>query len=446
MTKSSISLFIGIIFALTVFGQESLSGVVYDGETLKPLAKATVRIGNRNMKTDASGVFSIPLKKDKELEVYAAGFHDYHRDPVDFFDQKGISIYLVPKLKLKGIKVSAEAVGVYEPNFEYLFDFEFVNNLLVVGSYLNRDIGDHNSESTLQNCALSLFDRGELVHRTLIPDFPQRFRRSAFGQLYVQGMDYAIRVNEERGKLSYSDFDFKAYRTQVVPWTVAFSNSAFRVKIVRELPQVVHYCHRTDDDTLNIVRIARNEAYFKNTAADYSMLSKKQKDLALALSDEHGFDPQVYASFIRSTENEANYHMRPNFNGGVTRDLRPPYTPVYKSGDQAVIVDALNEIIYTHLPTGEAVDSVLFQVDLDGEQLIKFEQDRISQLLYTIHERKGAYLIRELDPETGALGNPMKIAFPYPEKLKIYNGNAFYIRHDVDEQFKHLYKESLNFN
>jgi hypothetical protein len=446
MIQSTISLFIGILFSLSVFGQETLSGVVYDGQTLKPLTKATVRIGNRNMKTDATGVFSIPLKKDKELEVFATGFHDYHRNPDDFFDRKGLRIYLVPKPGLKGIKVSPEAVGVYEPTFEYLFDFEFVNNLLVVGSYLNRDIGDRNSASTLQNCALSLFDRGELVHRMLIPDFPQRFRRSAFGQLYVQGMDYAIRVKEERGKLSYSEFDFKTYRTQVVPWTVAFSKSAFRVKIVSELPQVVHYCHETENDTINVVRIARNKSYFEKTTADYSMLSERQKELAHILSDEQGFEPQMYASFIRSTDGDSNYHMRPNFNGGANRDLRTPYTPVYRSGDQALIIDALNEIIYKHSPTGEAVDSLLFQVDLEGEQLMRIEQDRISQNLYSVHEKKGVYLIRKLDPETGGLGKPLKIAYPYPEQLKIYNGNAFYIRHNVDEQFKHLYKESLNFD
>lgn len=446
MTKLSVSLFFGIIFSMTVFGQESLSGVVYDGDTFKPLAKATVRIGNRNMKTDASGTFNIPLKKDDELEIFASGFHDYHRDPNDFFDRKGLSIYLVPKLDKKGLRVSSEAVGVYEPEFEYLFDFEFVNGLLVVGSYLNRDIGDRNSESTLQNCALSLFDRGEMVHRIIIPDFPQRFRRSAFGEMYIQGMDYAIRVKEESGKLSYSDFDFQAYRTQVVPWTVAFPNSAFRVKIVSELPQVVHYCHQTADDTVSMVRVARNKSYFKNTAADYSMLSEKQKELARALSDEHGFEPQIYASFIRTAESESNDQMRPNFNGGVIRDLRPPYTPVYKRGDQAVIVDALNEIIYTHSPTGEAMDSVLFQADLDGEQLIQVKQDRISQNLYTVHEKKGVYLIRKLDPEAGALGKPMKIAYPYPKRLKIYNGNAFYIRHNVSEQIKHLYKESLKFD
>jgi hypothetical protein len=446
MTKFIFTFFFGIAISLTLAGQESVSGVVYDGGSQKPLSNATVRIGNRNVRTDVRGAFSIPLKKDEELEVSAAGYHDYDRSPYDVVDLKNVMIYMVPKSMAKGLKVSAEAVGVYEPEFEYLFDFEFIDNLLFVGSYLNRNISDTDNGLSLQNCALTLFDNGEMTHRILIPDYPQRLRKSAFDELFVQGLDYAILVNEEGGKLSYKEFDLKEYRTNVVPWTVALSKSAFSVQIVREIPQVVHYCYQTETESNNVIRTARNRAYFSKTFLDYTMLDQNQKALAISLSAAQGFDKELYAGYIRAYNGDSNYRSQRFDNTGVDRDLRPPYTPVYKNDNDVLIIDAMNQWIYRHDQTGEALDSVYFQIELPGEELRRIEQDVVNEKLYSIHEKKGVYYIRELDPETGALSNPMKVAYPFPEKLKIYNGNAFYIRHDTGAQFKHLYKESLNFD
>lgn len=441
MTKSITIFFLGIALSFNLQGQDSISGVVYDGENKRPMSKATVRMGNRNMRTDASGSFTIPFKKDEDLEVSAVGFHDYQRAPRDLTDLKNVSVYLTAEPSLSGLKVSAEAVGVYEPDFEYLFDYEFIDNLLIVGSYLNRNIGDKNNNLSIKNCALTLFERGEMIHRTLIPDFPQRFRRSAFNELFIQGLDYALIIDQKERKLSYREFDFNEYKSNVVPWTAAFPNSAFKVQIVREIPQVVHYCYRKETNSEEIIRIAGNRSYFSKTFLDYTMLDKSQKYRARELSKAQGFDEKLYAGYIRAVDSYGNFRR----NQGVDRDIRPPYTPVYKRNGALLIFDAMNHWIYGHDQSGRAIDSVYFQIDLRGEELFRIEQDRVNEKIYAVHHKKGVYFIREIDPYTGALGNPMKLAYPFPKKIKIYNESVFYIRHDADAQFKHLYKESLHF-
>ncbi|MCZ4410095.1 carboxypeptidase-like regulatory domain-containing protein [Cryomorphaceae bacterium 1068] len=446
MSKSFFIFFLWIAISTSLFSQEAISGVVYDGDTKKPLSNATVRMGNRNVRTDARGGFAVPFKEGKSLEVSASGYHDHDRNPYDMVKSTDVAVYLVPKPKAKGLEISEKAMGVYEPEFEYLFDFEFIDNLLVVGSYLNRNISDPDNGSSLKNCALTLFDNGEMSHRVLIPDYPQRLRRSAFDELFVQGLDFALLVNEDEGKLSVEEFDLKEYRTKVVPYTVALSSSAFSVQIVREIPQVVHYCYQTKLESHEVIRTARNRAYFSKTFLDYTMLDPEQRALAAALSEAQGFDKELYASYIRANNRQPNFRSQQPYATGVDRDLRPPYTPVYKKDGDVLILDAMNQWIYRHDQRGETLDSVYFQIELPGEELWRIEQDQVNEKLYAIHQKKGVYFIRELDPKTGALSTPMKVAFPFPEKLKIYNGNAFYIRHDADAQFKHLYKESLNFN
>jgi hypothetical protein len=163
------------------------------------------------------------------------------------------------------------------------------------------------------------------------------------------------------------------------------------------------------------------------------------------LSEAQGFDKELYASYIRANNTKPNFRSQQPYITGVDRDLRPPYTPVYKKDDRVLILDAMNQWIYGHSQIGGVIDSVYFQIDLAGEELWRIEQDRVTEKLYSIHNKKGVYFIRELDPQTGVLSVPMKVAYPFPEKLKIYNGNVFYLRHDAGEQFKHLYKESLDF-
>jgi hypothetical protein len=446
MIKPIFLFFFGIAISTALFGQNAISGVVYDGGSKKPLSNATVKMGNRNVRTDARGVFNVPYKEGKDLEVSASGYHDYDRDTYDLVKNADVAVYLAPKPKPKGLKVSAGAVGVYEPEFEYLFDFEFIDNLLIVGSYLNRNISDTDNGSSLKNCALTLFDNGEMRHRVLIPDFPQRLRRSAFDELFVQGLDFALLVSEDEGKLSIREFDLKEYRTNVVPWTVALSNSAFSVQIVKEIPQVVHYCYLTDPKSHEVIRTARNRSYFSKTFLDYTMLDPNQKALAAALSEDQGFDKELYASYIRANNRQPNFRSQQPYATGVDRDLRPPYTPVYKKDGDVLILDAMNQWIYRHDQRGVTLDSVYFQIELPGEELWRIEQDQVNEKLYSIHQKKGVYFIRELDAKTGSLSNPMKVAYPFPEKLKIYNGSVFYIRHNSDEGYKHLYREKLQFH
>lgn len=445
MFRTIILIIISALVYLTAFSQKSISGIVYDGHTLRPLSKAIVRMGHRNIRTDATGTFSVPFKEDKQLEVSAAGFYDYDRSLYDITDFNNVAVYLVPQPMAKGLKVSGEVVAVYEPNFEYLFDFEFIDNLLIVGSYLNRNISERNSGTAIKNCALSLFEMGELTHRMIIPDYPQRLRRSAFGEVYIEGLDYALQVQEESGQLSYEKMDFKEFKTNVVPWTVSFSNSAFKVRIVREIPQVEHYCYQGNGDRGNLIRSARNKAYFSKTISDYTMLDNNQRKLAISLSEEQGYPKYYYASYIRSGNREPDFRLHQPYGNGLDRDLRHPYTPVYKNGESVLILDAMNQWIYRHSHTGESLDSVYFQIDLPAEELQHIEQDRVTEELYSVHEKNGVHYIRKVDTERGALGKPMKVAYPFPEKIKIYNGSIFYIRHNSDEGFKHLYSEKLQF-
>jgi hypothetical protein len=436
----AILIILATTLCITGWTQNQISGTVYDGASLNPLANAAVRIGNRNTKTDRQGHFTLPVKSSKDLQAFYKGFYDYKRAIYDILDNDSVQIYMVPEPPTTGLKVSAQASGVYEPDFEYVFDYDFLYDRLVIGSYLNRKINREAEDVELKNCAISIFDRGELIDRTLIPDYPNRFRTSPFGELFLEGVDYALLVSPADDGIEVNQIRYEDYLRDVLPWTVAFDSTAFRVRIVPEIPQVVHYRFDFSEMEGEVIRVARNRAYFAKTLADYTMLNASQMELAEALSEEQGFPKQFYASYIRATSERFNNAV------STARDLRQPYTPVYKIDSTAIIFDALNQWIYHHDKDGTRLDSVYFPISIIGEELKLITQDRVTQKVYSIHEKEGVHYIREINPDRGALGAAMKVAHPFPRKVKIFNGSVFYIRHDPGLSIKHLYKEPLNFD
>jgi hypothetical protein len=53
--------------------------------------------------------------------------------------------------------------------------------------------------------------------------------------------------------------------------------------------------------------------------------------------------------------------------------------------------------------------------------------DGATQALYAMFIRSGMVMIRKIDPKTGILGVATIIPFTFPEKIKLYKGEAFFL-------------------
>lgn len=410
------------------YGQEMIKGTVRDGGSEEPLYNAYVRMGNRNTKTDASGNFSLALDAEEELEVGLHGFHEFRIRPADLISLDDITVYLTPKPDLEGLGISDEVQPVYSPDFERVFDYSFIDNQLIIATYFDKKINTSKRNPGYHNCVLSLFENGVSLHRLIIPDFPYRLRESPFGELFLEGSDYALRIRSEKGKLHSTEIKYDDYLSQILPLTAAFDSVVFWVYIIPELPQVVHYAFSVELNREYVVRVVRNHNYFDRVEKDYSMLSRDQLAEAFELSSERGFSDRLFAPYLRRRL--------------VVVDDTPPYSPGFRIGNDYLIFDALNEWIFRHDSNGEVKDSVYAQVNLDGEVLKEILQDPVTEEFFVTHEKSGVTYLRPLNPLQGRLGAAFKISYPFPEKLKIYNGTVYYIRRDVDRGVRHIYSEN----
>jgi hypothetical protein len=53
--------------------------------------------------------------------------------------------------------------------------------------------------------------------------------------------------------------------------------------------------------------------------------------------------------------------------------------------------------------------------------------DGATHEMYAMFLRSGMVMIRKINPKTGNLGNATIIPFPFPEKIKLYKGEAFFL-------------------
>ncbi len=419
-----------IHITLCANSQISLRGKVLDGETELPISGAFVRLGSRSVKTDHTGMFSLNAAEDGLLKAGKATYYDYRIALPDIVDRSNTVIHLTKKSKSTGLGIAEDALSVYEPEYDFIFDFHFIDNLLFVGGYMNKSVNKRKKDQGYLNCTLTLFENGVPLFREVVPDHCIRLRATPFGQLILEGKDFAYLVTGNSEGLELVEIEFENYLGAYLPYTVSFDTIDYRVKIVPHLPQVVHLQESQELDENRVVRVVRNQNYFDRVNSDYSMLTNEQLKQAGDLGFEHGFNPKLYAPFLRSKE--------------ISIDRRTPYSPAYKANGEVIIFDALNQWIFRHSETGIPIDSAYAMLTLDGEEIRSILQDPITEKLYIIHEKKGVDYIRPINPYSGALGEATKIAYPFPKQVKVYNGRIYYIRHEVDPGFRHLYTQSLN--
>jgi len=429
--KLALSILISLMLSPPCGAQETISGTVFDGQTERPLSNAYVRMGERNTKTDVRGEFNLPFDADEELEVGNHSFHEFRIRPSDLVRTTDLVIYLTPKPESGGIRRSGNTEEVYTPDFEYIFDFHFIDNKLVIATYFDKKINKSKRNPGYENCVLSLFEKGEIKDRLILPNYPYRLRKTPFGELFLEGADYAKRIRLENGKLISREVDYQDFITQIIPLTAAVDSTVFWVKMVPELPQVVHYGFSVGMERALAVRVVRNEDYFERVETDYSMLDLNMLEEAKELAENYGFNEKLFAPFLRSRR--------------IAVNLTKPYSPGFAVGDDYLIFDALNHWVFSHGASGEVRDSVYLPLNLDGEDLVEILQDPVSESIYAVHEKSGIHFLRLIDPYRGSMGVAFKIDIPFPEKLRVFNGNVFYINRDVDRGMRHLYSEKLDF-
>jgi len=415
------------------FSQTEISGTVYSGAYLKPVADIYVRSGIRSTKTDFKGQFSISLTSGEPLQISNSKFHTQEIPYERVKSNNNLKIYLTPtSSSYSEIITSNKVQTVRAENFENIFDFTFLSDTLIVLSYMKSEQSAISRDAYL-NCAMTVLKYGEVIDRQILPDYINKLHLDPFNQLFLEGNDFCHIVLRDEQKLKVESFDLNDFYDRIEPIYARDSNKVFYAYAYDYIPQVSHRIYYDDERNSFPMRYIKNKNYFKQLSADYEMLEPSEIREAERMEEETGINHYLFSTYIRSFY--------------LLRDIAPPYAPGFKKEDSIYIFDHMNQWLFSHNLEGGRVDSVgIYHDALNREELISVLQDPFTEKIYTHHERSGVHYIRKVDLKTGATGRPYKINHPFAEKVKIFEGYVYYVHSTAkDKSVKHLLREKLPF-
>lgn len=407
-------------------------GQVMDAETSHPASGVHVRSTDRNVRTDVRGWFEIPIKPGSSLTVNDVKYHSRTLPYNKRSFQDTLKIYMTLNTNLhRNVTGSNVLETVHASTFEHVLDCAFASDTLVVLAYMRSKPSTTTMPTRYLHNTLTFYKYGEQVERVTLPDYVYGLYQDPFGRLFVLGHDFYLHVERSPKGARAVEISEEYFDTQVKSLTTYRSKSLFFKKQFSILPEVTHYVIHGETDEVKPIRKIVNEKYFNDVAGDFRMLYPPQLKEADKLSEEHGVDRELFAPLLRQFQTGENYTY--------------PYAPAFSSEEHLFIFDHLHNWIFKHDLSGHALDSVSMYHHLFSDE--KYHgpiQDFHSGKCYAVHEKSGSFFLRQITPETAAVGKPFKIRYGHPGNIRVFHDWVYYTYRDPSShESRKLVREKL---
>ena len=349
-------------------------------------------------------------------------------------NQSELTFYLTPTSNMNSLILEGSKVqSVYENDFEHVFDYSFLNDTLIVLSYMNLGKPNNPDKTPYKNCALTALRYGEILDRKVIPDNIHQLFDYPDGGLFLEAKDTSYILTRTPEKLSVSGFDFQGYKNFISLAYAATDDAVFFIFEYPFLPMLAHKMYSHSANETYLFQTIENREYTQKISDDFEMLSERELVAAKNLEESTGINYRMFAPYLRSFY--------------LYRNLTRPYAPGFLVNDEVIIFDHINNMAYYYDSNGVFIRSIgMYHNNLAREKLVKMIQDPFSENLYTLHDKGGVFYLRKVDSKTGASGWPFKLNRPFAEKVKVFENHVYYLHKSaIDEKIKHLVREELPF-
>lgn len=393
----------------------ALQGVIYSGETLKPLSDAVVRVGNYNQKTDINGQFSLKIKSGESLIVSHPKFHTQTISADEFQTRMPFKTYLTPSAYVSSeVRESQEVQAIYKPELEQIFDYTFKGDTLIVASHPELSLNSVKMTPSNDVAALVFMVRGEVVSKVILRASVSVLLPACDGQLYLFGESSVWKLTRRSEKEAFEQIDSETFLQLVAPCFYADSSYTYNLVSLPYLPQVDLLRFEPATKRYTLIRSIRNEPYFSKIDDDYSMLSYGQRREAELLAEKTGIPARSFAPYLRRFY--------------VERNLKLPFTKAFLNKDTMFVFDHANHKLFRHNALGYPIDNLeIYHAELTRETIQNLIKDPYSNVIYAVHDRAGSMVMRRIDTGTGATGRPFKLHHPFPKEIQVFEGYVYYL-------------------
>jgi len=290
------------------------------------------------------------------------------------------------------------------------------------------------SKEILRDVRLVLLDTAfNEVASCPVPEDVFGLRHDLRNDVVIEGTVHAFGVGRRGVNIALRPFGLDELRHSVLPWTDSIPGWVVGSNADPTYPALDHLAFDPRRDSTRRICSVVDTFMMDLFRSEYKYMKGPDKVVAMNLAAQLGVDKETVAGYMSGFSHNIWY--------------RPVYAPLFVVGDTLLVFDHARWRMRKFTRSFAAVGDVPlpYQAKADGRYWSgRLIQDRATQRIYVLFQRYGTTWLRAIDPVTGALGDPFRLANSYPERVQVHAGKVYYIWRPYGSlQKRTIYRETL---
>ncbi|MCK9205085.1 MAG: carboxypeptidase-like regulatory domain-containing protein, partial [Bacteroidales bacterium] len=329
-----------------------------------------------------------------------------------------LTIYLEPSIgELEEVEIKARGrVAFFKDDFYSVKDYEIDSGIIYLLIYRARLL---NAEIICKNTA------GDTLARLPVIRFsPNRLFRDCMGYVHVLSNDSGFQIYRRENILYLiHPVELKKFDDVLKNCVASTPETFYFQNIINKGLSVEYY-------GINRTTLIRRSLASVSDEKRLKMLRRNQEDLGLLWKTSPPNDRDEFVTW--------NYVHKILY--------RPIKTGLYRIGSYISIFDTPERQLEFYDLEGNYSYKIGIKTDTihNGRWTNEILVDEATEKVYTTYLKNGRCIIYRIDINTGNLRRIFEIIHPFPQKLRIYDGNAYYL-YDVPGSYdnKMIFKQGL---
>jgi hypothetical protein len=464
-------LFYFLLFGFSAFPQKiTVHGIVKDEISLEPVSGVNIKINgtNQGVATNKEGRFDLVLEKipvsiTLSCVGYETVYYEIGRIPV-----KPIELILRKSIyNLKEVDISAKRYSYIFKNMDYsVLDYEIMDDQLLLLVFKYQLKRSELILLTLSGDTISVMQVPEMKPLCLVKDFLGNIhyisnKGNAFQCYFTKDINqfsFLYKTTYDSLRIMLQSFLFKTndryYFQELTPDGFGANIGYFDAKGHKE------YIRSVSGETTR-KNYADDQKFYGQWNSQLGTINPLEKEdnkpVSIEVNEQSGTeiikgsDPLVEAtnwSYVPTIE-ESDFQANKLF---FYKRIRSPIVnlgnnniAVFNFPDNEIEMMNQDGKLYRIIPISFHKE---IEINLLAELITAFVPvpewkwrgkilvDEYYRNVYTTFQKNGMVQIRKIDMETGNLTRSYDMPFPFPEKIQIYKGDAYFLNKEFGEEFQ----------
>ena len=426
------------IFTTTAYAQSVVKISCIDRNSLEPIANVNLTLSLQDsiqtFKTNIAGLAQIVLLDTKELFNVSIEHPMYEPLSYRYQSVRNTSDTLFIKLVLKPIKSqSMDQVVVKAPGIP---DTVFNSTEFHVADFEVTGAGDfillvYPKRSGHKN-AILWFDGINIKDSMSIHGIGINLIKDYRNNIHLICQEEVYHVSHKDDSLALFSIPKDYFIDYVLPIVDTTTSKLFFSNFNMYYPAFDYFALDQIDSSYRKIIHIEDPLMMELYRAEYKWVDVRTRLWAKQKEIETGIDAQIWVG--------ANYFTQSIY-------YNVPFAPLFKIQDSIYVLDFQSDQMIVYTPMGEVSrrTPLLFHYHKHktGWKRVILK-DESMQALYALFEKDGISMLGKIDLTTGEILSKHRLYHKYVEKIRIHQGNVYYIYRPFESiQKRFLYKERL---